>query len=71
MLHLFNHVTMVLASKDNHQTAVSIPAGKIVDVVGPAPDDRFVIVNLDGEHLVAFASDIADHAAPIKAVGRG
>jgi len=33
--------TMVLAFRENHQAAVRIPAGQIVDVICPAEDDRF------------------------------
>ena len=61
---------MVLALKDNHQLAVTIPAGKIVDVVASAQDDRFVVVTVDGEQFHAFASDLADRASQIRTVGR-
>ena len=30
MLHRINRPTMVLAWKDNHQSAIPIPAGKVV-----------------------------------------
>lgn len=62
MLHRLSRATMVLALRDNHQAAVTIPAGKIVDVAGSAEDDRFVIVTVDGEQFHAFASDLADRA---------
>jgi hypothetical protein len=51
---------MVLALNDNHEAAVPIPAGKVVDVVGSAEDDRFVVVSVDGEQFLAFASDLTD-----------
>ena len=63
MLHLLNRATMVLALKDNHQSAVTIPAGTMVDVAGSAEDDRFVIVTVDGQQFHAFASDVADRAS--------
>jgi hypothetical protein len=66
MLHRLNLATMVLALKDNHQVAVTIPAGKIVDVVGSAEDDRFVVVTVDGEQFHAFASDLSDRGLQIR-----
>jgi len=49
---------MVLAFRDNHDVAVTIPAGATFDVVGPAQDDRFIIVNVQGEELLIFESDL-------------
>jgi hypothetical protein len=43
-----------------NQTAVTIPAGRIVDVIGPAKDRRFVVVGMDDERFQVFASDLAD-----------
>ena len=57
---------MVLALKGNHKTVVTIPALKIVEVVGPAEDDRFVIISLDGEQFHVFASDLANRASPLE-----
>ena len=58
---------MVLAFKDNHQAAVTIPAGKIVYLIGPAEfDDRFVVISVDGEEFHAFASDLADRAKEVR-----
>jgi hypothetical protein len=51
---------MVLALNGNHQAAVPIPAGKVVDVEGSTEDDRFVVVSVDGEQFLAFASDLAE-----------
>ena len=35
---------MVLAFKDNNQLAVTVPAGKVIEVRGPAEnDDRFMV----------------------------
>jgi hypothetical protein len=69
MLHRLSRATMVLASGDNHQAAIPIPAGKIVDVVGSTEDDRFVVISVDGEEFVAFASDLVDGASQLKKVG--
>jgi hypothetical protein len=60
MLHRLNREILVLGLKDNHQAAVTIPAGKIVDVVRMEGDDRFVVVTVEGEQFHAFASDLAD-----------
>jgi len=63
VLHRLNRPTMVLAWKDNHQAAVPIPAGKIVDIVSAADDDRFVVLSVDGEQFLAFASDLVDRVS--------
>jgi hypothetical protein len=55
-----NRPTMVLALHDNHEAAVPIPAGKIVDIEGSTQDDRFVVLSVDGEQFLAFASDLRD-----------
>jgi hypothetical protein len=60
---------MMLALKDNHQAAVTIPAGKIVDVVSLEEDDRFVVITVEGEQFHAFASDPADRARKVKTAG--
>ena len=49
---------MVLAFKDNHDAAVAVPEGKIIDVIGPAEDDRFVVVSVGDEQFHMFASDL-------------
>jgi hypothetical protein len=53
-----NRSIMVLALKDNHQAAVPIPAGRMVHVTPSPDDDRFVIVKVDGQKFLAFASDL-------------
>jgi hypothetical protein len=68
MTYRIDQPTMVLAFKDNHQAAVTIPAGKIIQVNGPAEDDRFVVVSVDGEQFHVFASDLANHGKKIEAV---
>jgi len=57
VLYCLNRPIMVLALKDNHNAAVPIPAGKIVQVTPSPDDDRFVIVKVDGQKFLAFASD--------------
>jgi hypothetical protein len=49
---------MVLALHDNHNAAITIPAGKLVDIEESVQDDRFVVVSVDGERFLAFASDL-------------
>jgi hypothetical protein len=64
----FNHPIMVLAFEDNHQLAVSIPVGQIVEVIGAAEnDDRFLVLSVNDEPFHAFASDLADGAEQVSA----
>ena len=59
---------MVLAFGDNHQAAVTIPAGMLIEVVGPVEDDdRFLLINADQGQFHIFASDLADRATPLVA----
>jgi hypothetical protein len=51
---------MVLAFRDNHDAAVTIQAGEILQVVGPAQDDRFVVVKVKGEQFLVFERDLKD-----------
>jgi hypothetical protein len=62
--------TLALAFRDNHQAAVTIPAGKIVHVIGPAEDNRFVVVSMNGEQFHIFAADLADRGRQTKAAAR-
>ena len=62
MEYFLTRPMMVLAFRDNHQAAVTLPAGKLIEVIGPVEDDdRFVRIRADGEFHV-FASDLADGA---------
>ena len=63
--------TMVLAFRDNHQSAVTIPTGQIIEVIGPAEDERFVVVSMGDEQFHIFASDLETRATQIKAVRAG
>ena len=56
---------MVLAFRDNHRAAVTIPAGEIFKVVGPAQDDRFVVVDVKGEQFLVFECDLKYRGKPI------
>ena len=49
----------MLALRDNHQAAVTIPAGKIVDVGGLEEDDRFVVITVEGKLPVFVAVVVA------------
>jgi hypothetical protein len=49
---------MVLAFRDNHQDAVTVAPGDILEVIGPAQDDRFVIVSVKGEEFLVLESDL-------------
>ncbi len=54
---------MVLAYDNNHEAAVTVPSGKRIDIVGPARDDRFVIVKVDGQEFLVFETDLLQTAA--------
>lgn len=71
MTYRLRFPTMVLAFRDNHQAAVTIPAGKIVDLIGPAEDDRFLIVSVEGEQFHVFASDLAERGKEVKNTAAG
>ena len=68
MQYLLTLPMMVLAFKDNHQAAVTIPAGKFIEVVGPVEDDdRFLVIKAEDGQFHIFASDLADRATPVVA----
>jgi len=56
---------MVLAFMDNHHAAVNIPAGEIFEVIGPAQDDRFVVVDVKGQQFLVFDSDLKYRCKPV------
>jgi len=57
---------MVLAFRDNHQAAVTIPAGTLIEVAGPVEDDdRFLLINAGDAQFHIFASDLADQAKAV------
>jgi hypothetical protein len=57
---------MVLAFLDNQDAAVPIRPGDVFEVLGPAPDDRFDVVDVKGEEFLVFASDLKRFAAPVE-----
>jgi hypothetical protein len=66
MQYRINHPIMVLAFKDNHQLAVTVPAGRVIEVIGPEEnDDRFLVLSVNDEPFHAFASDLANGAEQI------
>jgi len=58
MLYRASHPITVLAFRDNHQAAVMFPPGVILQLMRPAQDDRFVIVNIKGEEFLVLESDL-------------
>jgi hypothetical protein len=62
MLYRASHSIMVLAFRDNHQAAVTVSPGDILEVIGPAQDDRFVIVSIKGEEFLVLESDLRTRA---------
>jgi len=58
--------TMVLAFKDNHQAATTVPEGTILDVALAGLDDRFVVVTFKGEQFHMFASDLTKRSKPVR-----
>jgi len=58
MLYRASHAITVLAFGDNHQLAVMLPPGGILEVIRPARDGRFVIVSIKGEEFLVLQSDL-------------
>ncbi len=58
--YLANFPIMVLAFRNNHQAAVTIPADCVFEVMGSDLDDRFVIVRVRGEEFLVFVSYLHD-----------
>ena len=56
---------VVLAHGDNHRVAVTIPAGKTIEVMGPSEDDRFRVIKFDGETLLVFERDLEEQGMPL------
>ena len=53
---------LCLAFRDNHHAAVTIQSEKIIEVIGPAQDDRFVVIEVDGEQFLIFwLDDLTDN----------
>jgi len=63
MEHRLNQPIRVLAFKDNHQLAVTVRAGRIVEIVGPVEnDDCFIVPSMNDEQFHAFTSDLVGGA---------
>jgi len=58
--------TLGLASVDDHQIAVTIPANAIVTMAGPSRDDsRLVDVHWQDRALALFALDMRERGEPV------
>lgn len=55
-----NAPLMALVSEDDHQAATTIPAGRTIEVLGPAEDDRFSRIRLEGQEFLVFESDLRE-----------
>jgi hypothetical protein len=55
--------TIALVFRDDHQVAVTIPAGTLLTVVGRADDPRFLLVEVENELFQAFESDLTNGTA--------
>jgi len=64
MRRRLNAPLMVLAYRDNHQAATTVPAGRTIDILGQAEDDRFSVIRVDGEEFLVFESDLQDRESP-------
>jgi hypothetical protein len=49
---------IALSYRDDHHAAFTIPSGKLIRVIGPAEDDRFLVIEIDGEQFQAFETDL-------------
>lgn len=49
---------MALAYRDDHRGTITISRGKLIRVIGPAEDDRFLVIEMDGERFQAFETDL-------------
>ena len=53
----------IRAFRDSHPAAVPVPADNVIEAIGPAEDDRFLIVNVDGEEFHLFKRrDLLQHS---------
>ncbi|HTS78247.1 MAG TPA: hypothetical protein VMG40_18695 [Bryobacteraceae bacterium] len=60
MRYRLNAPLMVLAYRDNHEAATTVPVGETIDVLGPDHDDRFSVVRVHNEKFSAFESDVRE-----------
>jgi hypothetical protein len=61
---------MVLGNRDNHDAAVSVPPGKVIEVLGSAQDDRFLRIQVDGEVFEAFECDVTERSTRFRSQRR-
>lgn len=54
---------VVLALENNLDAAVPVQAGRVIRVLGPDVDDRFVRVRVDRNEFLVFESDLKDHGS--------
>ena len=59
-----------LAVKENQVVAVAIPAGQMVELIGPVGDDRFVVVSVNDGQFHVLASDLADRGIQIESAAK-
>ena len=60
MMHVVVKQMMVLGYRHNHHAATSLPPGKKIEVLGPATDDRFLCIRVDGEVFEVFEGDFVE-----------
>ena len=58
---------LLLAFRDNHEAAVPVPEGKLIEALSCPDDDRFMIVVVDGEEFHAFAEDVRAQCVAVPA----
>jgi hypothetical protein len=61
---------MVLAFRNNHDAALPIEPGRIIEVSSLPEDERFVLVAVDGQEFHAFASDVPACCERLRGVAR-
>jgi hypothetical protein len=54
-----------LASRGGHWAAVKIPEGTVLSVIGPSEKPRFLVVEMDGQQVWLFETDLQDRCALI------
>jgi hypothetical protein len=58
---------IALATRGSHRSAITIPEGATMYLIGPAPDDpRFLCVELGEEQIEVFEKDFANKCLAIR-----
>lgn len=60
MRYLTRRPTIALAHRDDHDIAVTLPDGKVLEVIARAEDERFLVVEVDGQRFRIFEADLTD-----------